>query len=748
LGGGPAAALALFCLLAAGSLRRDQRAELARLDAAGATASQSVVFVAGEEALVSGVGLAAGAILAVGTAVALAAAAGEPVGSVLAHSLLTPNAGLVLGSAWIAATAAMSVFVLARSPRIADALALAAACALAAALALGPRSDSSLALLLAPLACVSAAVIVARVAAAALRGGERLARRGPVVVRLALIDLVRSPGFPSLAIAFVAVAVGVGGFALAYRATLARGAADQAANRVPLDATVSAGPDFVTPLEQAPLARWRRLASGDAFPVRRTEASYQGGAGTVTVPTLGIPAAALPAIHGWRAADGPLGALARRLRPPGPIRRPGPELPAGARWLALRAYSPTLNVTVTADLRDPQGSIRHVRLGVAGGRPAVLRARLPRGRWEFSGLELDEPSGLEITNAHQTGESVVGATQSVARVRLGPLIPPRDRQRSTHALPIGAWRAVGAASAGRPTQDGNAVRLRFATSGATGVVRPPQPSDTRPLPLLADPETAAAAGPDGRLGLTVDGQPVIGRVVGALRRFSTVAPNAAGFVVADEATLASALDAQLPGQGRPDELWVSTPDPGRLQAALRGRALGELHAAYRARIEERLLQAPLARAVLGTLIAAAGVTGALAVIALVLALAGGGRDERAERDLEAQGLGPHGLRAELRARFLLAGVVGVVAGVAIAALLVRLAVATVRAAGAVAVPRPPLVTVLPWAELAAWAVGALALLSAAAWLATRSLIRRGEAGRPAPRAGGKGAAVGAAEATR
>ena len=120
-----------------------------------------------------------------------------------------------------------------------------------------------------------------------------MARGGPVLTRLALVNLARSPGMPALAIAFVAVAVGLGGFALAYRSTLIRSAADQAADQVPLDALVSPGPDFSTPLELAPLQRWQALASGAVLPVRRTDANYTSGGGTVTFPALGVPAAGL-----------------------------------------------------------------------------------------------------------------------------------------------------------------------------------------------------------------------------------------------------------------------------------------------------------------------------------------------------------------------------------------------------------------------------------------------------------------------
>jgi hypothetical protein len=44
--------------------------------------------------------------------------------------------------------------------------------------------------------------------------------------------------------------------------------------------------------------------------------------------------------------------------------------------------------------------------------------------------------------------------------------------------------------------------------------------------------------------------------------------------------------------------------------------------------------------------------------------------------------------------------------------------------GAVASPRPPVVTVVPWAALAAWGAGTLAVLAIAGWLATRRGVGR------------------------
>jgi hypothetical protein len=723
-GGGAITALAIFIVLAGGGLRRDQWAELDRLRNAGARTRQCVLFVAVESGWLCAAALSVGAAVGIGAAALLASSEGEPAGAILMHSVITRTGVITLGTGWLAATVLLDTLVLVRSAKLTDILAIAAASALVAALAAGTGSDQALALLLAPLCCAAAGVLTFRAAGAVLRGAERVARGGPVLPRLALVNLARSPGVAALAIAFIAVATGLGGFALAYRSTLVRSAADQAADRVPLDVLVSPGPDFNTPLEVAPLQRWQALASGAVLPVRRTDANYTTGGGTVTVPALGIPSDGLTGIHGWRESDGSasLTTLARRLEPTGPVRVAGPTLPAQAQWLSLRASSQGFAVEVTADLRDPQGAIRQVAFGTAGDGAAVLRAPVPPGQWELEALELDEPTGLAITNGHQNSENPAAATQSSARVVLGPLFVLPARGRSL-PVPLGAWRGVGAAATTAPATSGAVAVVGFSAIGTPGVLRPAQPTDTLPVPVLVDPQTAASAGPNGNIALTVDGLPVIARVVGVLSRFPTLDSGSAGFVIADEATLAAALDAQLPGQGRADELWISTGHLARLRAALQSGPLAQLDSSFRIDLDHQLRDAPAARGALGTLIAATALSVALAVVGLLTALLGGARDERAESDLKEQGVGPRGLRAELRVRLTLASVLGVIAGLGIAVLLTRLAVASVRAAGTVADPHPPVVTVVPWAELAAWGAGTFAVLALAGWLATWTLIR-------------------------
>ncbi len=726
--GGGIAALALFLMLVVGGMRHEARAELERLRTVGARSPQIAAFVVADCAVTCCAALVAGALAAVGAAALLAGAAHEPVGGILTHSLLTWRGLVAVGGGWLVSTLLVAALVaVPGGARVADVAAVAAVAALALVLAGSPSGSTAQTILLAPLCALAAGVLVLRLSGLVLIAGERAARRGPVAVRVAFVDLARQPALPSLWVAFVAVAVGLGGFALCYRATLERSASDQAAAAVPLDATVSPGPSFATPLTLAPPRRWDALARGVTWPVRRAQATFVSGEASVTVPALGIPAAALPRLNGWRATDSavPLTTLARRLAPAGPVRVPGPAVPAAARAVCVRAGPSQIAATVTAELRDAADTIHQVTLGEAGARAVTLRGRLPAARsgsWELTALQLDEPAGLEATNGHQNGENVAAGTQASGRVTLG-MVSFLDAGGTALARVSPAdWRGAGAASGARQTP-ARELSVGFTDSGQPGIVRPAQPSDTRPVPVLVDPATAAAAGQGRTLALTIEGEPVAARVAGVVRRFPTVPPGSAGVIVADERTLAAALDAQLPGQGRADELWISSRNLAPLQAALATPGLASLQAQYRPVIERGLRDAPVARAVLGTLIAAAALSGALAILGLLAALLGPARDGRMEGDLVDQGASPRAVRAQVRLEAVIASTLGVVSGAIIALVLARLAVTTIRAVAALAAGAPPLVTVDPAGELIVWSVAGLAALALATWLGTAGSLR-------------------------
>jgi hypothetical protein len=113
----------------------------------------------------------------------------------------------------------------------------------------------------------------------------------------------------------------------------------------------------------------------------------------------------------------------------------------------------------------------------------------------------------------------------------------------------------------------------------------------------------------------------------------------------------------------------------------------------------------------------------LALIGVALVLVGPLRAPRIQADLEAQGLGPTGLRRELRIRLVAASVLGIGPGLAIALLLDRLAVGAVGAYEAGA-SQPPLITIIPWAEMVGLGVGLSILCLACAWLVSELLLPR------------------------
>ena len=57
---------------------------------------------------------------------------------------------------------------------------------------------------------------------------------------------------------------------------------------------------------------------------------------------------------------------------------------------------------------------------------------------------------------------------------------------------------------------------------AIGVFRPRQPTDGLPIPAVVSPALADAAGRDGLLPVTVEGEPLLLRVEGVASRFPTV----------------------------------------------------------------------------------------------------------------------------------------------------------------------------------------------------------------------------------
>ena len=143
-------------------------------------------------------------------------------------------------------------------------------------------------------------------------------------------------------------------------------------------------------------------------------------------------------------------------------------------------------------------------------------------------------------------------------------------------------------------------------------------------------------------------------------------------------------------------------------------SLSQLTAAYRADIDRGLRSDPVASGVAHTLLVAGGAAILLALLGMLLVLAGPLRSPRIHTDLEAQGVGPRGLRRELRVRFGTACLLGIWPGLLIALVLDRLTVAAVGAYES-GTGDPSLITIVPGLELLALGAGLTGLTLLCGW---------------------------------
>jgi hypothetical protein len=731
--GGEASTLLLgFAIVVAVGMRRGLANERRRLRQRGASRGQTFVATAGEIGALTLLGTALGACLG-GAAVSIIAwRAGLPAGGVLAHSLRSPTvAGLVVG-VWLMSTGALIAAATTREgdppPRRVGLLDVAAGGALGAAglgLARGGLDSTSasggsrvLLLLLPGLICFIAAVAVARLLQPLMRVGERIARRsGALVPRLALLALSRSPARTKATAAFLVVGVGLALFAASWRATLERGAQDQAAFQVPLDVTLTEGGQLVQPLDLASIEGYARLAPGvTAFPVVRRLADVAGEGASVASPTLlGLPAAAIGSLH-WRSdfSSLPQDEIARRIGRGGQAELRGVALPtAGAGRVA------TLRVTLRGDpvelalvALDSAGHLDTVTLGEHVAGSFLASARLPRTATQVVALEISLASSTLLGYTHRNAEaetaSVPGGSLVLGRLVVG-------------GKTVTAWHGF-VGRRGLQVRGAGQLRLAYSfTEGQTMVLRPPQQTDRQLLRVIASPEIARSSGRGGALVLDVQGTRVPATVVGVADRFPAAQEQGEGFVVADESRLRTALDADVPGSGTPTEVWLAARDPAHLDAALARPPFSSLDRASRLVIERGLVSDPLARGIAIALGVAAVLALALALLGFWIALVSELRDERGELfDLEAQGVSPTILRRQLKARAALLLAFALVAGAGLGWALSRLVVSTVRASAGTEPADPPLRLDLGLG----FALAAVAVLVAGSALAVELVTRR------------------------
>ncbi len=728
VGGQSAALLFAFAVLAAVSMRRDTDAARRRLTWFGARRWQLSLFTGMEAAVIAVGGTVAGWTLGTLAGATVASRAGAPVGEILRHSTLSRTGVIAAGAVALALTlvllAALRARPLALGRRSFSALDAAALGALAVVVltllrgdldqeALAAESGTSVALVLLPgLVTFVAAVACARLLRPLLLLLERASRGRSVSLRLAALSLARHPGHAAVAAAFLLVSVGLAVFAESYRSTLSRGQEEQAAFAVPLDFTLREDlTHLIKVQEAAPPEQLAALGEGaQVEPVLRLSGNVGRTGGRTGITVLGLDASAIPTLKGWRDDFASLSqpALAARIEPAGNAATRGPVLPEDATAVELPARGQA--VVLTASVETPAGDYAHLELGTPDDeRTRLLAADLPAdaqgGR--IVALTVSPPVRVQ----ERGGE---GSPLEVA-LELGEL---RVRTPGGRVVLGGYddWLAVNGVEADAH-EDGVALTGTL-SEAVVSRFRPTQPSDEQPLSVIASPAVAAAAGPGGDLALRVAGEQVVARVAAVAERFPGAGED---FVVADRDLLGAALNAARPGIAVSNEVWLgaaTAQERAELAVALARPPYDVLALESREELERSLRDDPLARGTLLTLLAAALVALGLALVGVLLGVASDVRDERGELDdLEAQGARPAVLRRVVRLRSLVVVSVGVLGGLATAALLGLLVVDLVTVTADARATELPLRVEIAWpvlaAALAAGVLAAATLVTAA-----------------------------------
>lgn len=736
--GGEVAALVLaFALLAAGTTSREREAASQRLTWFGARGWQRLAVFGVEAVAAALVGTAVGWLAGAAIASLLARASGAPAWPTLTHSALAPSGILTV----VAVAAASAAFLLGtwRAGRgslggsrltMLDVAALGALVAIVVGLVRGDANAQALAaergtgvflLLLPGLVTIVAAVACVRLLGPALRALERGSRATAPPVRLAALSLARNPGRTAVAVGFLVVSVGFAAFATSYRSTLTANQEAQASYAVPLDYRLEEGyPELVGPLDAASLETYRALAEDTvALPIVRAFGEVSGVRDKTGTTVLGIPAEGILSLRGWREDFSSLSRreLARRIASPAPVVLRGIELPNDAQELILPFRNSGPGIQVEAAIRTARGGLELVKLGRLFSDTRAVRAALPAAARGGTLAALT----FALTSAGTRVHGHVGSTSGFLEEERGTLELGRLRARGPNGTTTLAGYDGWAGVNGIRRLGGSPLRLRYLVGGEVATrFRAVQSTAGRPVPVIASPDVAEAAGPGGVVPIRFVDQQLLVRVVGTATRFPTASDS---FVLADQDWLSTALDADVLGSGAPSEVWLGG-HTAALADALSSRPYTDLRVTSRQTMLDELRSEPIARGVLITLGAAALVAIALSLGALVLALTTDLRDEGRElRDLEAEGMGPHALRRHLRLRTLIALALGLVGGAVSGAVLTRIVVELVTVTAGTAEPVPPLVLAVGWQTLALGLAGFLTLVLAAVEVLTARAFR-------------------------
>ena len=553
------------------------------------------------------------------------------------------------------------------------------------------------------LAAITGGLVAARLWAPVARLAARALPTNSVAGRIGLLGLIRRPLRPSATVAFLTAAVASVVFAGAYRATLLASDADQAAFRVPLDATLTSAADGPAP--SAVLETGPHPAGTSAWPVLRVPGAVTRLAGVVdAVPVLGVDGGALRLVHRWARITGSslsAASVAAKLR--AGVAPVGPRLPPGTRRLTITATGLDERTDVSMWVGTASGRVVLVSLQRHAGRLIGSVPYLRRTALRIVAFGIDENSDYASREAHTVGEGTTDQPTVTGVLSL--------RSITADGRPVSPdWSTWGSAR-GSTTANGTTLVLRYRISGAPMIAIPGYAATGTTLPVAVDPSTAAAAH-GGVLQLVLDGDaPVSAQVVAVLPRMPTVGGP---FILADRGALTRVLNRAQPGRS-PVEYWVSGTVPWR-----------GLTVTSRAAVQADLDSDPIGRGARTLLIVVALLALAVAAVSLVLLVIGERRDGAGELYAwEADGTRPGTLRRMLVVRMLAVAAVAVPVGAATGLVLAHVGTKLVAVDASGSTPSPPLSVTLGsvWTPLALLGgVGAGVLLG---WtVAARSLRER------------------------
>ena len=719
-----------LALVGAVGARRDHLAVVRTLRLRGAATRRLAGFTLAEASWPVLLGAVVGIALCSAAAAVVAGASGSPVGPVVRTGLTGSLAGL-------AVLVPLSIVAVALTLRVRPgggeravwhAVELAAAVLAGTALLVAARGGTSassdrtdpLLVALPLLVVTAAALLAARLAPPLLHLAGRALPHRALTTRTAVQGPVRRPIRAATTVAVLTATVAAVVFATGYRATLQRGAEDQAAYAVPTTAVLRTGPDLAKPVDVATGPAVAGLGAGvRAYPVLRTAAQLAiSGAGTVPVQMLGVEPGVLPEMAQWRDdyANRSPAALANDLRVP--VAATTSTLPAG-RVLRIPYAGSLRGLDVIGLVRDEQGvgtPLVLTQTGASPGTGGVLVGSLPQGRGTLAlaALTIRENTAQETLRQHHIGESGDDLPAVTGTVAFAP--PTVDGQPV--AQPYAGW----SSPEGSVTTGPAGVRVRYQIAGDVTVLRVISPSDARPVPAIVDRVTAAAAH-GGVLQLQLGQLARIRvKVVATGSRFPTTTDR---FAVVDRVALARTLDDASPGTGTAGEVWVTAPasSAAHVGAELKAAPFDRLATSLRADRVDALRTDPVAVGAGLLLLVAAGLGLLVAVVAVVLLVVAERREAAGELyALEADGMPPRDGRRLLLLRAVAVVVVGVPAGLVAGALLTRWVARLVAVTAGGTTPVPPLRLALGPAALTVELAGALLLaLLAAALVASRSL---------------------------